>query len=312
MTSCNKPLISIIVPIYNVERWLKKCLKSLQKQTFSNIEVVLIDDGSTDSSGMIAKEFTSDPRFKYIYTDNHGLSSARNLGIEISSADWIMFADGDDWVDDNFCAIPYEIAVNSHSDIVIFEYSKVYISNLIHNSQEYSVFSIDYETAIDIGECMVWNKLYRKTLFTELVYPEGRVYEDVAITHKLIYRANKISYCSKKLYFYRIRQGSISHTTESRRDEYKSKIERARDLESYGYPRDKAKTQLIIASLAYYGQAYDENDPLFVKALELLECLQDISLNIKFKHRMMMLIWKKNRQLYRFIYWILGKRMKKS
>ncbi len=98
------PLISVIVPIYNVEKYVRKCLDSLKNQTMKQIEVICIDDGSTDESGRIAEEYKSEdwPKFRVIHTENRGLSAARNCGIDEALADWIMFVDSDDWVESEF------------------------------------------------------------------------------------------------------------------------------------------------------------------------------------------------------------------
>ena len=121
------PLISVIVPIYNVERYVRKCLDSLKGQTLKQIEVICIDDGSTDGSGKIADEYVSEefPIFRVIHTENRGLSAARNRGIDESRADWLMFVDSDDWVDRDFCRVPYETAVRENADLVIFNGSNV-------------------------------------------------------------------------------------------------------------------------------------------------------------------------------------------
>ena len=108
------PRVSVIVPIYNIAPWLEKCLDSLKRQTLKEIEIIMIDDGSTDESGTIAKRYCVKypewPRFRYFHTENKGLSSARNHGINESQSRWIMFVDGDDWVDEHFCEVPYKTA----------------------------------------------------------------------------------------------------------------------------------------------------------------------------------------------------------
>lgn len=125
MNSENKiedPLISVIVPIYNVEKYVRKCLESLKNQTMKEIEVICIDDGSTDRSGLIADEYESSefPIFRVIHTENRGLSAARNRGLDEARAEWIMFVDSDDWVDKEFCRVPYENAIENKADMVIF------------------------------------------------------------------------------------------------------------------------------------------------------------------------------------------------
>lgn len=117
-------MISVIVPIYNVEAYLPKCLDSLAAQTFPDAEFILIDDGSTDRSAEIASAYVgADPRFFVYHTTNHGLSAARNLGIEKARGDWLMFVDPDDYVTPDFCETPYRDALREEADLVIFGYS---------------------------------------------------------------------------------------------------------------------------------------------------------------------------------------------
>ena len=113
------PLISVIVPIYNVERYVRKCLDSLVAQTMKQIEIICIDDGSTDRSGQIAEEYVGIHEgvlFRVIHTENQGLSAARNRGIDEARSQWIMFVDSDDWVDEKFCETPYKTAVEKQAE----------------------------------------------------------------------------------------------------------------------------------------------------------------------------------------------------
>ena len=111
-------MVSVIVPIYNVENYVKKCLDSLAAQTLKDVEFILIDDGSTDNSGKIADQYSSDPRFHIFHTENRGLSAARNYGIDQSHGEYLMFVDGDDWVAPDYCRIPYETAITNNADLV--------------------------------------------------------------------------------------------------------------------------------------------------------------------------------------------------
>ena len=115
--------ISIIVPIYNVSQYLKECLDSLLAQTFKDIEIILVDDGSTDNSGKIADEYAMiDNRIRVIHQTNQGLSAARNNGINISTSPYVMFVDSDDFVDQHYCEIPYKIIKENNADVVCFEF----------------------------------------------------------------------------------------------------------------------------------------------------------------------------------------------
>ena len=116
------PKVSVIIPVYNVESYLRKCVDSIIGQTLINIEIILVDDGSTDRSGSICDEYRrQDGRIQVIHKANGGLSSARNVGIDAASAPYIMFLDSDDWAEPGFCEIPYDAAVDTNSDLVIFQ-----------------------------------------------------------------------------------------------------------------------------------------------------------------------------------------------
>ena len=162
----NIPLISVIVPIYNVEPYLRNCLDSLKNQTLKQIEVIMIDDGSTDDSGKIAEEYVSEtyPIFRCIHTENRGLSAARNRGIDEARAEWIMFVDSDDWVDREFCRISYKKAINNGSDLIIFGYFSVKNGWIIKNKLRFAGV-LSREMAIKHVDSYAWNKLYRKYLF---------------------------------------------------------------------------------------------------------------------------------------------------
>ena len=114
-------MISVIIPVYNVGDYINKCLASLAEQTMDDCEFIVIDDGSTDNSRIIIDEYCKDPRFHCFHTNNRGLSAARNLGIEKAHGEWLMFVDGDDWVEPDFCRAPYRAAMDYEADLIIFQ-----------------------------------------------------------------------------------------------------------------------------------------------------------------------------------------------
>ena len=208
-----EPLISIIVPIYNVEKYVRKCLDSLKSQTMKEIEVICIDDGSTDRSGEIADEYASDvyPIFHIIHTENRGLSAARNRGIDEARGGWLMFVDSDDWVEREFCEIPYEKALEYGADLVIFRaFYERNCRRIKKNNCEIHGLINEY-TAHTSGGVVAWNKLYEKSLFEKIRYPEARVYEDIATTHKIVHIAKRIYVLNECLYHQVYRKNSISH-----------------------------------------------------------------------------------------------------
>lgn len=316
----NAPLISVIVPIYNVEKYVRKCLESLRGQTLKQIEVICIDDGSTDSSGAIADEYCNTdaegngkewPVIRVIHTENRGLSAARNRGIDEARSEWLMFVDSDDWVDERFCEIPYVAAVENKADMVIFgryltnEQGKV----KKEKPRKTQTGIIDHETAVDIGDSVAWNKLNKKNLFQDIRYPEGRVYEDFSVIHKLIYKASMSYWINESLYFHRVRKGSIEHSTASRIDEYTAKRQQCKELIELGYTKKKAVSRLQAASLAYCGHAATTDEKLYGEAASVVESIEGVPVQFSNKQRMMLAVWRMNKDLYRMIYGCLGKRM---
>ena len=298
------PLISVIVPIYNVAPYLRKCLDSLKKQTMREIEVICIDDGSTDGSGEIADEYASDefPIFRVIHTDNRGLSAARNRGIEEALADWIMFVDSDDWADEWFCEIPWRAKEEYGADLVIFRGCRVTGHGRIKRSKKINRFKgvVGREAAIDVGGAAAWNKLYRKGLFDDTRYPEGHVYEELATTHKLIYKATRIIKIPHFLYYYRYRRGSISNSSIYVDDHLSMSKQRYNDLIEYGYPREKAYAQLLESALRYCGKAQSEESSHYQEALNIVKEGSSVHLNNKAKKKKCLFCFNKN--LYRFVY----------
>lgn len=213
--------ISVIVPVYNVRNYLNKCLNSILNQTYKNLEIILIDDGSTDDSGNICDEFAkSDNRIIVIHKQNGGLSDARNVGIENATGDFLTFIDSDDYVEETMIMDLYNSCKEYGTDISccgkIVEFpNKTIISNCnsdFFTSNENALLRMLTFDDIDVS---AWAKLYSKRLFDGIHYPVGRYYEDIATTYKLFSRANSISHISKPDYHYIIRCNSILNSNFS-------------------------------------------------------------------------------------------------
>lgn len=311
------PLISVIVPIYNVAPWLRRCLDSLVHQSMKQIEVIMVDDGSTDESGRIAGKYVTAsgvwPRFRMIHHgENKGLSAARNTGIEIAAADWIMFVDSDDWVESEFCRIPYETAVDNQVDMVIFLAYDVNKRGRVKKPSKNHTFStgvVGFCTAIEYGWYAAWNKIYRKKLFDGIRYPEGRVYEDKAVTHKLVHRAKHIYFIGDRLYYYVDRKGSITNTLTrlNKRDSLISAIERYYELISYGYPAEKIKNSLCAPAIGYLGCTRDDSDELYRKALEIMDSIEGIPNGLSWKQTADMMAWKIDKRLFYLLRKVSGR-----
>lgn len=202
--------VSIIIPVFNSEKYLKKCLDSILSQTLNNIEIILIDDGSTDSSLDIIKNYAnSHSNIKYRTKRNEGQAIARNLGIELSTGEFICFVDSDDYIEPTMLEILYQNATKNNSDIVICDYVEDYENKHI---QKKSLF-IDADNLIKsymvsvAGPC---SKIIKADLFKKnnLKFLENNIYEDLAIIPTLALYTNNISYCEKSFYHYIIRANS--------------------------------------------------------------------------------------------------------
>lgn len=211
-------MISVIVPIYNVEEYLKRCIDSIINQTYRNLEIILVDDGATDNCPLIADEYKKiDKRIKVIHKTNGGLSDARNAGIEIATGEYLMFIDSDDEINENMISILYDNLKKHDADISICGYQKIYIGDDIKKVYKeydvkvckYNLFENMYNT---YGKYTIvaWNKLYKKELFETLRYPKGKVHEDEFVIHELLKKCNTLVYDTRELYYYYQRNNSIT------------------------------------------------------------------------------------------------------
>lgn len=212
-------LISIIVPIYKVEEYLSRCVDSIISQTYQNIEVILVNDGSPDNCGLICDAYSEeDKRIKTIHKTNGGLSDARNAGLKIAKGDLITFIDSDDWIKPNYIEELYKLQHKTKADIVISNFKKVSNddSKILEKKNEVYQFSgiealtQKYEFN-NFGTQLVtaWGNLYKKRLFYDIVFPVGRIHEDEFVTYKLLYKSKKVTLTSAELLYYWQRDDSI-------------------------------------------------------------------------------------------------------
>lgn len=214
----DKILISVVVPIYNVEKYLNKCIEGLLNQDYSNLEIILVDDGSTDSSGKIVDEYKEkNKNIKVIHKENGGLSSARNAGLKEAIGKYIIFIDSDDWIDTKMISTLFNLIKENDADISIcsflrtngsdgaFKYTNPQIKTFTNKEALMQLYNDDCLTEFVVA----WNKLYNIELFKNIKYPEGKIHEDEFTTYKLLYNAKKIVYTNEKLYNYRITPNSI-------------------------------------------------------------------------------------------------------
>jgi len=205
------PCISVIVAAYNVEKWLPTCINSLLEQTYTNFQLILINDGSTDNSAKICDEYSRrDKRIEAIHKKNGGLSSARNVGIDIAKNEFLCFVDGDDFCEKNMLQTAME-NFSEDIDIVAFGYYR----NLKKIIAKKNKISENFNNALNLyvaGELSVsaWGKIYRKTVFKNLRYPERKLFEDMWIFPKIAEK--KILILNVALYHYIFRKNSITTT----------------------------------------------------------------------------------------------------
>lgn len=215
-----KELISIIVPIYNVEKYLECCVKSILNQTYTNIEVILVDDGSTDQSYNICEKFKqTDCRIKVLHKVYGGVSTARNAGIDVARGEYISFVDSDDYISEDMIHSLYDRAKETQADLAFCGFNAVEEDGAFKRSEEVEDKTFDKNSFWDykynkhpVACTVVWNKLYKRRIFENLRFPVGRIHEDSIILPAVIEQCNIIATTQKGKYMYRQRNGSIMHT----------------------------------------------------------------------------------------------------
>lgn len=212
-----QPLVTVIVPVYKVENYLGRCVRSIINQTYTNLEIYLVDDGSPDRCPSMCDEFAKqDSRVRVIHKKNGGLSSARNAGIDASKGEYIIFVDSDDYIEADFIEAMIICAVSGKFDIVICGINKIVEGKIIPDAQENGIRDYSGKEAlaallkdeyITSHSC---NKLFTKEVIGSNCYPEGRAYEDLAAMPYIFLGANRVMKIDRKLYNYCIREDSIS------------------------------------------------------------------------------------------------------
>ncbi|MBR1796582.1 MAG: glycosyltransferase family 2 protein [Clostridiales bacterium] len=211
------PKISVIIPVYNVEKYLRKCLDTVINQTFSDLEIILIDDGSTDGGLSVCKEYESlDQRVHVYHKPNGGLSSARNYGIDKATGEYIGFVDSDDYISEDMYEVLYRNIITYNADISLCGLYDIYngIPQKVNN--DHLVIEANAEETIkivmesEITSVTAVNKLYKRELFDKVRYPEGKVSEDAFVIVDLLMECNKAVITSDQKYYYIHREGSIT------------------------------------------------------------------------------------------------------
>lgn len=209
------PKISIIIPVYNVEKYLPKCLESVIKQTLTDIEIICVNDGSTDNSSNILSEYAkNDNRIKIINQNNMGVSEARNYGLKVAVGEFIAFLDSDDYLALDFCEKLYKRAIETDSDIVVCEYVYRFKNNKkkLFLKVDKNVITTNAKEKFEClylpSFCYVWNKIYKRESLKENFLKDIK-WEDVYFTCNVLYQSGKMSIASDTAYYYRDTDNSI-------------------------------------------------------------------------------------------------------
>ncbi len=216
-------VVSVIMPVYNVERYLRAAIDSVLAQTYPHWELILVDDGSTDSSPEICDEYGSNPNIKVYHTANGGLSAARNYGLRQSTAPWVLFVDSDDMIHPQCLAALMEVQKHSQCEIVSAtaqedtepHFRRIGVPTMRVHTWEKAVELTLYQRRGMLNS--MWGKLFARRLFEQDKFTEGILYEDLDIFYRLYDKVDRVATTRARLYFYRMRPGSIIHTWNEHR-----------------------------------------------------------------------------------------------
>ena len=223
MERMSNDLISVIVPVYNVAEYLCRCIDSICNQTYRDLEIILVNDGSTDNSGEICENYAKkDNRIKVIHKANGGLSDARNAGIEFANGNYLAFVDSDDYISEDYFDVLYNALVNSNAEMALCNFIKVdEHGNEIDEKQKIEAeekvlskkdFYGQLNGKLHMMYVVSWCKLFKKEVFSEIRFPVGKIHEDEFLIHHIVDKCDKIVTIDKQMYYYLQRSGSIMNS----------------------------------------------------------------------------------------------------
>lgn len=288
---CSK-LISVIIPIYNVEKYLKQCLESVCIQTYPNLEIVLIDDGSTDHSGIIADQFgEKDSRIKVFHIKNRGAAGARNFGLSAIQGDYVSFVDSDDWLEPDYIERLLKLMIENDCDISQCQfYDELVTSTKKHSFTEGIKVINDEDFIRDMinnwEDVLIWNKLYKRNVLDGIRFVEGRCIDDEFFTYKIVMNCEKIVVSEEYLYHYRNRKsgamGSVDKHYQRLTDQLDFVTERYGILvQSYPVLRDKLLRHKAEVYIHVLNNA-EKNTKVFERAKRLLmHCFFEMAFNME-------------------------------
>lgn len=256
--------ISIIVPVYNVEKYINRCIDSILKQTYSNFELILVDDGSTDASGMICEEYIYDKRVKVIHQQNKGVSAARNTGLEIFSGEWVTFVDSDDFISNDY--LEYMLGLCKKYNVNVAQCGIVRGSeNIFPEEETKSAKEVKWEFSNLYGSAnreyrgVVWAKIYAAELVRNYRFPIGKVSEDEDACFYFLYKADSVIVSNRHIYYYYMSENSLVRRNRTRVcfdvvDVYRNRIEFLKEKEET-FLLNTTYKELCIRLMALYCDA---------------------------------------------------------
>lgn len=261
----NKGLVSVIIPVYDVEEFLPHCLDSVLSQTYKNIEILVVDDGANDKSGDICDEYEKkDSRIKVIHQENEGLSSARNKGLQISKGEWVFFIDSDDRIDSDTLNQAYEFAKKNNCDIVqvnhYYEYEDYLLYRKASKKEKKNIVLNRHSTMKELIindriKNFAWGKLYKSELVKDCLFPVGKYYEDSFWQHLIFDKIERYGIIDNPLYYYRQREGSISSVCSEKQQDLVEGYNNRLQFVKENYPEFEElmkEKYLIIKSLIFH------------------------------------------------------------
>lgn len=254
----NNLLVSVIIPIHNSEKYIGKCVDSIINQTYTNWELLLIDDASTDKSGEICKRYAEkDQRIKYYLKDHGGSADTRNKGLDLANGDYLYFADSDDYCERDLLETIIKCIEQTHADMVVFGYYRH--KNGLKSQYVYEGGEITSEKVLEsllvdsnIGN-YIWNKVFAKELFNDIRFPKGEIFEDASIMYKLILKCECIVSIDKIMYHYQMRADSLSSVPKTKHLLFYWKVlEERKTVIDQIYPQEEEKTKISLIEGAIY------------------------------------------------------------
>ena len=211
-------LISVIVPVYNVESYVAECIESIQNQTYMNLEIILVNDGSTDASGDICDQYAAyDERIQVIHKENAGVSAARNTGIESANGDYIGFVDSDDYIAPTMYEDMLKLMAEHDLDIIECTAFRNNGDTNIEgcNDGSLEIFNRDEALKMAMYDCFVavWSQLYKRRVISDVRFPVGRKFEDSAVSYLFIANTKRVGHINRCLYYYRLNPNSTTQTS---------------------------------------------------------------------------------------------------